>query len=269
MRKRLMIVLGICLWCLGDLPSLIASPSSVDSYAQIGSAGELRNQDMAFALLLEVYREYEGARIQGQYERRIVAVDSLPQKPTHIRSISVDGLVIEDRSPAMLALRAFVQSLVEQERNLEISGLQSRMKDFSFVYNTVRRQDETRFGRAVPCQLDTEAAAERLRGMVAFVGGSILDGRGGKPRVVAVDEVLRRAPMKPMAPGLVPPVWRGPSQELNPARPDVQRIKTPTSTPPQRKTIASEPDVAPGDKNAGVAPDHQGDVGVIIGLIGF
>lgn len=270
MKTRLMVVLGLCLSCVLIVPSIFANTTFVGSSARIRSAGELKNQDMAFALLLEVYREYEGSRIQGQYEYRLAAVSSLRQKPTAIRYLNVDGVVIEDRSPAMMALRALVQSLVEQERNLEVRGLETRVQNFDAVYRTVRRYDEMQLGQTVPCRIDGDVAADQLRGLVAFVGASVFGTTGTAPREVAVDEVLRRAPLKANAPGLMPPMLRGPSQDLNPRNPGLQRVNTtPASPPAQRNTVAGPATPNPAGEKIAATPEHRNDVGLIIGAIGF
>jgi hypothetical protein len=101
---------------------------------------ELRNQDGAFSLLIEAFRQVQGRIIQNDYEARITAANALDDLKTRRR----------------------VVALAKQERELRAQKLYHEIGNLNLTYDHTRRGDERVAGVEVPVHIDTAHAAKTL-----------------------------------------------------------------------------------------------------------
>jgi hypothetical protein len=117
---------------------------------------ELRNQDSAFSLLIEAFRQVQGRIIQNDYEARIKAANSLSDLKT----------------------RRYVVGLAKEERNLRVEKLYHQIGNLDLTYDHTRRDDERALTVAdVPMHLDAGHAAKTLMDFV-FVAPTAPDKNG-------------------------------------------------------------------------------------------
>ena len=110
---------------------------------------ELRNQDSAFSLLIEAFRQIQGRIIQNDYEARIKAANALSDLKT----------------------RRYVAQLAKEERYLRVENL-------NLTYDRTRRDDARVLAVAdVPMHIDTSHAAKTLMDFV-FVAPTAPDKDG-------------------------------------------------------------------------------------------
>ena len=103
--------------------------------------GELRNQDAAFSLLIEAYQQVQNGLIQSDYDARLQAAAKLTDVEQRRRVIA----------------------LARQERDLRVQKLSGQLGNLSTTYDYARQRDEREAGIAVPSNVDTRAAAVKLR----------------------------------------------------------------------------------------------------------
>jgi hypothetical protein len=102
---------------------------------------ELRNQDGAFSLLIEAFRQVQGRIIQNDYEARIKAAHGLDD----------------------LKVRRNVVVLANQERDLRMQKLYHQIGNLNVAYGHTRQEDERVANVAyVPVHIDTQHAAKTL-----------------------------------------------------------------------------------------------------------
>jgi hypothetical protein len=117
---------------------------------------ELRNQDSAFSLLIEAFRQIQGRIIQNDYEARIKAANSLSDLKT----------------------RRYVFQLAKQERDLRVEKLYHQIGNLNLTYDHTRRDDQRTLAVAdVPVHIDTRHAAKTLMDFV-FVAPTAPDKNG-------------------------------------------------------------------------------------------
>lgn len=114
-------------------------------------ATELRNQDSAFALLMESYRQIQTRLIQNDYEARLEAAKHL------------EGL----------KARRQVMVLAKQERDLRLEKLNGQLTNMNSGYTHARYVDEREAGVTVPISVDTAAAARQLKNYVVITPDSV------------------------------------------------------------------------------------------------
>jgi hypothetical protein len=150
------------------LSMLVCTPSfSVESTDQTASQptaqtkpvdpiAELRNQDSAFSLLIEAFRQIQGRIIQNDYEARIKAANALSDLKT----------------------RRYVAELAKEERDLRVEKLYHQIRNLNLTYDHTRRDDERALAVAdVPVHIDTGHAAKTLMDFV-FVAPTAPDKNG-------------------------------------------------------------------------------------------
>jgi len=125
---------------------------------------ELKAQDSAFSLLIETYRQFQSRQIQIDYEARLRSAAGLGKE--------ADSLVISTTLNSTRTLRAWIEVLAEKERDLRLEQLQSRVVNFSTVYNCARRNDAVALDQTVANKADPGAAAEQLKTLRVLVLGS-------------------------------------------------------------------------------------------------
>lgn len=125
---------------------------------------ELQAQDMAFALLLEAYRQNQAYRIQSTYEARLNAASAMSE--------AHGSLLIQSDSEGLKTLRAWIMELAEQERKLAFEQLHRDVERLKIAYGCARRADEQLLGATVPAKMDTAAAGARLGQMTVIADGS-------------------------------------------------------------------------------------------------
>jgi hypothetical protein len=117
---------------------------------------ELRNQDTAFSLLIEAFRQIQGRIIQNDYEARIKAAHALSDLKT----------------------RRYVAELAKEERSLRVEKLYRQIGNLNLTYDHTRRDDQRALAVAdVPVHLDTGHAAKTLMDFV-FVAPTAPDKDG-------------------------------------------------------------------------------------------
>jgi hypothetical protein len=107
---------------------------------------ELRNDDSAFSLLIEAYRQFQNHLIQMDYNARL-----------HAASLLTD-----------IKVRRQVTVLAKQERELRIRKLYGQVDNLSTTYDLNRQRLEREAGVEAPSTVDTTAAAEKLRNFVVL-----------------------------------------------------------------------------------------------------
>ena len=113
---------------------LVAAASSANPVS------ELRNQDAAFSLLMEAFRQIQGRIIQNDYEARIKAANALGDLKTRRR----------------------VVELANQERELRVAKLYHQIGNLNLTYDNTRHDDERVANVEVPVHIDTARAAKTL-----------------------------------------------------------------------------------------------------------
>jgi hypothetical protein len=117
---------------------------------------ELRNQDSAFSLLIEAFRQIQGRIIQNDYEARIKAANALSDLKT----------------------RRYVAQLAKEERYLRVEKLYHQIGNLNLTYDRTRRDDARVLAVAdVPMHIDTSHAAKTLMDFV-FVAPTAPDKDG-------------------------------------------------------------------------------------------
>ncbi len=151
------------------LSMLVCTPSfSVEStpdetatrpVAQTGPAdpiAELRNQDSAFSLLIEAFRQIQARIIQNDYEARIKAANALGDLKT----------------------RRYVAGLAKEERDLRVAKLYHQIGNLNLTYDHTRRDDERALAVTdVPVHIDTGHTAKTLMDFV-FIAPTAPDKNG-------------------------------------------------------------------------------------------
>ena len=107
---------------------------------------ELRNDDSAFSLLIEAYRQLQNNIIQVDYDARLQAASGLTDVKT----------------------RRQVIALAKQERELRLRKLYGQVSNLSTTYDLNRQRHEREAGIEVPSTVDTTAAAEKLKDFVVL-----------------------------------------------------------------------------------------------------
>jgi len=121
-----------------------AVPASIQAHP--GPVADLRNQDSAFSLLIESYRQMQTFMIEGDYEKRLRA-----------------AALVKDAKE-----RDHINTLAAQERELRLAKLRNTLGNFNTAYNSSRHVTEKTAGVSVPNSVDTKAANDKLRSFVPF-----------------------------------------------------------------------------------------------------
>jgi hypothetical protein len=116
---------------------------------------ELQNQDTAFSLLIEGFREVQGRIIQNDYQARIKAANALDDLKTRRR----------------------VVKLAKEERQLRIEKLYHQIGNLTLTYRRAQDDDSQAVAVDVPVHVDTGHAATTLTHYV-FIAPAALDKDG-------------------------------------------------------------------------------------------
>jgi hypothetical protein len=155
------LALGVTLAMLVCTPSFSTETKDEDLLQPVAQArsahpvSELRNQDAAFSLLIEAFRQVQGRIIQNDYEARLKAASALDDLKTRRR----------------------VVVLARQERELRVQKLYHEIGNLSLTYDHTRQDDERAAGVEVPAQIDTAHAAKTLMDYV-FIAPAANDESG-------------------------------------------------------------------------------------------
>jgi hypothetical protein len=140
-----------------------AAPQPVARTKPADPIAELRNQDSAFALLMEAFRQIQGRIIQNDYQARLQAANALSDLKT----------------------RRYVFQLAKEEQALRVSKLYHQISDLNLTYDQTRRDDERALAVAdVPMHIDTRHAAKSLMDFV-FIAPAAPD-KNGEIKATAV-----------------------------------------------------------------------------------
>jgi hypothetical protein len=143
---------------------------------QINTAGpisELQNQDAAFSIVIEAFRQIQGRIIQNDYEACITAANALSDAKT----------------------RRSIVELAKQERGLRVAKLNHQIGNLSLTYEHTRRDDAHVMAVDVPVPIDTGQAAKTLMDY-DFIAPTAPD-KEGEIKTMAVpvrDYLLDRTP---------------------------------------------------------------------------
>lgn len=165
--KNTGLALGLTLSMLVGTPCFsVESSAASRPVAQTKPAdpiSELRNQDTAFSLLMEAFRQIQGRIIQNDYEARIRAAHALSDLKT----------------------RRYVAELAKEERDLRVEKLYHQIGNLSLTYDHTRRDDTRALAVAdAPEHIDTKRAAKTLMDFV-FVAPTAPD-KNGEIKATAV-----------------------------------------------------------------------------------
>ncbi len=147
--KAKALALGLVLSMMVSLQSFAAestAPSQPVAQTVRGDPiSELRNQDAAFSLLIEAFRQIQGRIIQTDYETRIKVANALSD----------------------LKSRRYVFHLARKERDLRMAKVYHQIGNLNLTYDKTRRDDERAVAVAdVPAHIDTGTAAKTLMDFV-------------------------------------------------------------------------------------------------------
>jgi len=129
--------------CMTSLSAESKDESAPQSPVQTKPAdpiSELQNQDTAFSLLIEAFRDVQGRIIQNDYEARIKAANALPD----------------------LTTRCHVVELAKEERELRVGKLYHQIGNLHLTYGRTHCDDSQAIGVDVPMHIDTGHAAKTL-----------------------------------------------------------------------------------------------------------
>jgi hypothetical protein len=164
--------------------------SFVNSVAKFcDPACELRAQDSAFNLLVESFRQHQSYQIDHDYQGRIRQISAVKEDRA--------GLVVRSESQTMRTLRQLMLGLAQQEREVRMAELETRVSNFEAAYTCVRKIDEDYVGEKVPKKTGREEARAMLKTFVAFKPGSIAGGDFAHARAVPASSVLANPPAEP------------------------------------------------------------------------
>ena len=131
-------------------------------------ASELRNQDKAFSLLIEAYRQVQGYIIESDYDARLQAIAGLTDPKAHRQALV----------------------LAKQERDLRRQKLYGQMGKLNTAYSTARDVDVREVGLNVPSEVDPIAASKQLQTFV-FIAPATDDASDFKTtKSIPVSEIL-------------------------------------------------------------------------------
>lgn len=134
------LLVGVVLIALASWWSPVAPAQPAETQPVANLVNELRNQDMAFALLTETYASVQRATFAADYDSRLKAAQRLADEPARKR----------------------VAQLAETERFLREQQLASQLQRMGTAYNFARRRDEERLGVTIAVNVDPHAVNRRL-----------------------------------------------------------------------------------------------------------
>jgi hypothetical protein len=196
MVKRF-VILGLgCAMATAGLAS--ESPTPDHSTGQPGKSAikycdpvcELKSQDAAFGILMEVYRQHQCYRIETDYQIRLLEAGGLPVQTN-------STLVIEADSKALRMLRELVRRLARSERELRLAAMETQVANFQAAYGCVRKIDEDYVGERVPRTFNQEAAREKIKDFVVIAPGTLTRGDLRRAREIPASSVLLDLPLGP------------------------------------------------------------------------
>ena len=180
------IVMGVLLaaapLCLADDATEKARRNNPTSGCD--SVCQLKNQDMAFALLIETFRQFRSCQIETDFQTRLRGADKVGSGGAG------DGWVIESTSPVMLKLREYIKFLAGQERELRMGQIQTQVVNFENAYRCLRRVDEQTIGVKVPSAVDRQAASQKLKEYVIIAEGPVAAVKPVQPKALSAQFVL-------------------------------------------------------------------------------
>lgn len=151
---------------------------------------ELRSQDSAFSLLMEVFRQHQAYRIETDYQVRLQGIAEKQDKQAEF--------FIESNSEGLKMLRQFVYGLARQERGLRMAKLETQVANLQAAYSCVRKIDEDYVGTKVPKNLDRSTAQAKIKDLVIIHPDSLAKGDATHARTVPANLVFLDPPVGPV-----------------------------------------------------------------------
>lgn len=128
----------------GESPDRDSTPAALRALPGPGS--ELRNQDSAFSLLIESYRQMQSFMIEADYEKRLKAAARV-QDPKE---------------------QAHIIALIEHEHDLRLAKLRDMVAGFIATYDNSRQPNDKVTSASAPSAVDTKTANAKLHTLVPF-----------------------------------------------------------------------------------------------------
>jgi hypothetical protein len=176
--KHRVLALGLTLTMLTCTPSFSADCKDEPALrpgaqTESGPISKLQNQDTAFSILIEAFRQIQGRIIQNDYEACITTANARCDLKTH----------------------RIVVKLAEQERELRVEKLDYQIVNLDLAYEHTRRDDAHAVAVDVPVHIDAVHAAKSLMDDV-FIAPTApdKDGKVETTTVPARDYLLGRTP---------------------------------------------------------------------------
>jgi hypothetical protein len=120
---------------------------------------ELKSQDAAFTLLVEVYRQHQAFLIESDYQVRLQYLRH-PHDSTQ--------WVIETNSEILRKIRDLIAQLALQERDYRLAKMETQVANFQAAYSCVRKLDEDAIGEKVPKNQDPDVARSAIKNLVVL-----------------------------------------------------------------------------------------------------
>jgi hypothetical protein len=152
---------------------------------------------MAFALLIETFRQFRSCQVETDYQTRLRGADTIGSGQ------GGEGWVIESTTPVMLKLREYIRFLAGQERELRMGQIQTQVVNFESAYRCLRRVDEQTIGVKVPSAVDRQAASQKLKEYVIIAEGPLASVKPVEPRAISAQLVLYDAEPAAAIPSLM------------------------------------------------------------------
>jgi hypothetical protein len=150
----------------------------------------LQNQDKAFALTIEAFRQYRVFQIEMEYERRLHAIEGIGKETS--------ALILRDTSQGLQTLNEWLVGLAKYDRDMHFEKLEAQVQNLRAAYDCARQYDERELGVSVPANINTEAASEELKKFTATLVGAPLDKRAVSLPPIPAKALLYDSPQPPV-----------------------------------------------------------------------
>jgi hypothetical protein len=197
--------LALCAVILaGNLSAAETRPASPRFTGGAASAGkfcdpvcELRSQDAAFALLVEVYRQHQSFQIESDFQVRLQYIRQAPDP---------ENWVVEANSEILRRIRELIRQLALREREFRMAKMETQVANFHSAYSCLRKVDEDYLGEKVAKNIDPQAAREKIKDLVVLAPGSLgQDGVKAAPSLPASTVLFNPPPGPAVMRDLVEP----------------------------------------------------------------
>ena len=153
---------------------------------------ELKSQDAAFGILIEVFRQHQSYRIESDYQTRLQQAATAQGEDN-----GGETLILETDSKALRTLREFVRTLARREKDLRLAAMETQVANFQAAYGCVRKIDVDYVGEPVPRTFNQQIAQEMIKTFVVIAPGTLAKGDLRQSPTVPASTVLLNLPTGP------------------------------------------------------------------------